>query len=167
MLEIGKALRGYNFKGSHGARDAALTPLGIRRRTPPEEQVYTFAQPMSRHEPDARPGTLIQTIPSTPGPGRGEPTGTTRGKAPTLGHVKQSELQNRVLNITSFKITPICAYKLFTLGDGGKGPGRQHSPTVLGVGMAGPSELHFLLYSLLQHLNYFTTVIPSTIKKIK
>lgn len=36
-----------------------------------------------------------------------------------------------------------------------------------GVGIGGPSELHFLLYSLLQHLNYLPTMIPSTIKKNK
>lgn len=70
--------------------------------------------------------------PITSAPGTGGPTGTTRGKVPTLGHVKKSELQNHMLNITSFKITPGRAYKLFMSGDGGKGPGRQHSPTCSG-----------------------------------
>lgn len=81
------------------------------------------------------------SAPGTAGVG-GVPAGATRGTVTTLSRIKKSQFQNHVLHITSFKIT-VCAYKLFMLGDGGKGPGRQRSHLFragpLGVAM-GPAQ---------------------------
>lgn len=106
--------------------------------------------------------------PITSAPGTGGPTGATRGKVPTLGHAKKSELQNHVLNITSFKITPGRAYKLFMSGDGGKGLEGSTPPPVLGGtpgcgnGRAEPTAFSALFTFTAFELFY--NVIPSPVK---
>lgn len=74
--------------------------------------------------------------------------GYTRAKVPTPGHVKKSKLRNHVLTVTSFKITPVCASKLFMPGHGGKGPRRQHAPTLLcGTPGCGNGRAEWIVFS--------------------